>query len=139
MLLSAQSNPMKRPVPQLSLVLPPRRAWGGRRPGAGRKLTPGRRPGVPHRPRPAHHATHPLHVTLRTVSSICCLRADRVFPAVRHALTAASSEGFRVIHFSVQNDHLHLLVEAETRTPCPKACGASPSASRAPSTVLSDA
>ena len=42
-----------------------------------------------------------------------CLRAERVFPAVRSALGAASHHGFRVIHFSAQDDHLHLIVEAD--------------------------
>jgi hypothetical protein len=35
-----------------------------------------------------------------------------VFQAVREALRAASSDAFRVVHFSVQSDHLHLIVEA---------------------------
>jgi len=98
---------------QLSLPTPP--TWGGRRPGAGRKPTPGRRPGVPHRARPPHTAAHPVHVTLRTTHAIRCLRAGRVFPAVRHALAATSHRGFRILHFSTQDDHLHLLVEADNR------------------------
>ncbi|TMB48345.1 MAG: hypothetical protein E6J56_25210, partial [Deltaproteobacteria bacterium] len=44
-----------------------------------------------------------------------CLRSGRVFPAVYRSLAAASHEGFRIIHYSVQDDHLHLLVEAESR------------------------
>jgi hypothetical protein len=32
---------------------------------------------------------------------------------MRNALAAASTERFRVLHFSVQADHLHLLVEAD--------------------------
>src|SRR5438128_2267515 len=105
---------MARPPLQLSLPAP--RAWGGRRPGAGRKRTPGRRPGVPHRTRPPHKAAHPVHVTLRTTAAVRCLRAARVFPAVRRSLAEASHEGFRIIEFSAQDDHLHLLVEAEDRS-----------------------
>src|SRR5881398_1377484 len=97
----------------LQLSLPQPRTWGGRRTGAGRKLTPGRRPGVPHRARPAHIAAHPVHVTLRSGRAVRCLRAGRVFPAVLGALGAASHEGFRILHFSVQDDHLHLIVEAD--------------------------
>src|SRR5437899_888568 len=97
----------------LQLSLPPPRTWGGRRAGAGRKLTPGRRPSVPHRARPAHVAAHPVHVTLRSGRSVRCLRAGRVFPAVRRALTVASHGGFRILHFTVQDDHLHLIVEAD--------------------------
>jgi len=97
------------------LSLPSPRTWGGRRRGAGRKRTPGRRPSVPHRTRGPHKAAHPIHVTLRASDAVRCLRADRVFPAVRRAITAASREGFRIIEFSTQDDHLHLLVEAEDR------------------------
>jgi hypothetical protein len=39
-------------------------------------------------------------------------RGARVFAAIRGALAAASGEEFRVVHFSVQGDHLHLIVEA---------------------------
>src|SRR6185295_11134977 len=102
---------MARRSTQLSLPTPC--PWGGRRRGAGRKLTPGRRPGVPHRARPRHAAAHPVHVTLRTVAAVRCLRSSRVYPAVRRALTAASHANFRVIQFSVQDDHVHLIAEAE--------------------------
>jgi REP element-mobilizing transposase RayT len=44
------------------------------------------------------------------------LRAERVFVAVRAALAAASSGRFRVLQFSVQRDHLHLLLEADGPT-----------------------
>ncbi|TMB41891.1 MAG: hypothetical protein E6J55_17735 [Deltaproteobacteria bacterium] len=98
---------------QLSFPAP--RSWGGHRAGAGRKPAPGRRPGVPHVARPTHCAAHPVHVTLRTGPAVRCLRADRVFPSVRRALAASSGADFRLLHFSVQDDHLHLLVEADER------------------------
>jgi len=97
----------------LQLSLPSRPTWGGRRIGAGRKLTPGRRPSVPHRARPSHDAAHPVHVTLRAGVAVRCLRSPRAFPAVRRALAASSTGAFRIVHFSVQDDHLHLIVEAE--------------------------
>jgi len=97
----------------LQLSLPAPRTWGGRRAGAGRKLTPGCRPSVPHRPRPTHTAAHPVHVTLRSGPAVRCLRSNRAFPAVRRALYVASRENFRIIHFTVQDDHLHLIVEAD--------------------------
>ncbi|TMA58235.1 MAG: hypothetical protein E6J75_05825 [Deltaproteobacteria bacterium] len=103
---------MARALQQLCLPAP--RTWGGRRAGAGRKLTPGRRPGVEHTPRQLHIAAHPVHVTLRTGEAIRCLRAARVFPFVRSALAASSHDGFRLLHFSAQDDHLHLIVEADS-------------------------
>jgi putative transposase len=101
---------MARVARQLSLPTPP--TWGGRRAGAGRKRVPGRRPSVPHRSRPAHVAAHPVHVTLRAVEALRCFRSGRVFPTVRSALAASSRGRFRVIEFSVQDDHIHLITEA---------------------------
>ena len=95
------------------LFLPVPATWGGCRAGAGRKRKPGRRPGVPHRRRPGHVPAHPVHVTLRAVEALRCLRSDRVFPGIRRALAASSRASFRVLQFSVQNDHVHLIVEAD--------------------------
>ena len=105
--------PIKMARRPTQLTLPAPRTWGGRRRGAGRKLAPGRRAGVPHRARPPHVGAHPVHVTLRAVAALRCLRSGRVFPAVRSALTASSRPDFRIIEFSVQTDHVHLIAEAQ--------------------------
>jgi hypothetical protein len=44
------------------------------------------------------------------------LRDEHLFAATRNALAAASTGRFRVLHFSVQTDHLHLVVEADEPT-----------------------
>jgi REP element-mobilizing transposase RayT len=67
---------------------------------------------VPHRARPLHNERHPVHVTLRAVSRLPSLRAQRVFVALRRALPRTARSWFRVVHYSVQGDHVHLLVEA---------------------------
>ena len=54
-----------------------------------------------------------MHVTLRAVAAIRCLRSNRAFPAVRHALAVSSRAGFRIVEFSVQDDHVHLIAEAD--------------------------
>ncbi len=94
------------------LRLPVEPTWGGRRLGAGRKPS-GPRAGVPHRARPAFCPRHPVHVTLRSV--LGCLRTPGVFPALACAIGTSTCAGFRVIHFSVQADHVHLLIEALDR------------------------
>ncbi len=112
MVTTMAPRPLKRsvqPSPQPPLPLPS--TWGGRRPGAGRKPS-GRALGIPHRARPVHLARHPVHVTLRARRAVGSLCARRVFPVVRAALAAASSPAFRLVHFSVQAHHVHLLVEA---------------------------
>ena len=94
---------------QLQLAFPAR--WGGARKGAGRKRAA--RGNVPHRARPHHRAAEPVHVTLR--SKLAAFRSQHVFPTVRIALTRAAKrdpDRFRLVHFSVQNDHIHLVVEA---------------------------
>ncbi len=101
-----------QPTEQLDLPLRVR-TWGGRRPGAGRK--PGPRPRVPHHRRPPHRAAHPLHVTLRALPGLPSFRSARLFPAIQHAIRLASHEGFALVEFSVQSNHLHLIVEAKDR------------------------
>jgi REP element-mobilizing transposase RayT len=96
---------------QLALSIPS--TWGGSRPGAGRKPVPGRRRSTPHRARPPHKAPHPVHVTLRARPGLPSLRTARVFGGLRDAIATASTYSFRVLHFSVQGDHVHLLVEAQ--------------------------
>ena len=54
-----------------------------------------------------------MHVTLRAVAAIRCLRSNRAFPAVRHALAVSSRADFRIVEFSVQDDHVHLIAEAD--------------------------
>jgi REP element-mobilizing transposase RayT len=66
-----------------------------------------------HRPRPSHDARCPVHVTLRARAEVSSLRSPVPFGAIRRALARASDDGFRLLHFSVQADHVHLLVEAE--------------------------
>jgi REP element-mobilizing transposase RayT len=58
-----------------------------------------------------------VHLTLRATRGLPSLRSDRLFSSVRLALVAArgARTGLRVVHFSVQSDHLHLIVEAPDR------------------------
>ena len=57
-----------------------------------------------------------MHVTIRVVPGLPSLRTRGIFPALRRALAAASRTHFRIAHFSVQANHVHLLVEAEGTT-----------------------
>jgi putative transposase len=98
---------------QLQLALPT--TWGGRRKGAGRKPRPGQ-PMMTRDARPPHEARCPVQVTLRAAARTPSLRSATAFAAIRRALAAASHGGFRVVHFSVQQDHMHLIVEAVDRT-----------------------
>jgi putative transposase len=88
------------------------RSWGGARPGAGRKAL--RRLGrVPHLSRPVHRARHPVHLTLRFASGLPSLRSQVIGGLIRRAFKDTWRRWFRVVHHSIQTNHLHLLVEAE--------------------------
>jgi len=54
-------------------------------------------------------------VTLRACRAVRSLRSANVFVAVRRAIANASKGSFRIIHFSVQTDHIHAVVEAGDR------------------------
>lgn len=97
---------------QLGLDLRPR-TWGGAREGAGRKKVKGRSDPV-HLRRPEHEAYHPSHVVLRTRRDVARLRRGEVLRAIRRALRRIARRGdFRVVHMSIQHNHLHLIVEAD--------------------------
>jgi REP element-mobilizing transposase RayT len=98
---------------QLPLFATPsdKRRGPGRKRRRGRK--PGRKPngaraGSPHKMRPELRARHPVHVVLRVVREVGSLRR-------RATLTTARREDFRIVHLSIQRNHLHLLVEADDK------------------------
>ena len=89
------------------------RQRGGRRPGAGRKPV-GDRAGVSHRTRNPVASRHPVHVTLKFRRELGNLRRQSTFNALERALVAGKvGRGFRVVHFSVQSDHIHMMCEAK--------------------------
>ena len=101
----------RRRKPQSTFQFPP--GWGGARPGSGPKPRGGRR-GVRHRTRDRVDPHAPLHVTLRLRSGLPSLRRRRELAVVVEALAAGrEADGFRLAQFSVQTNHLHLIVEAD--------------------------
>ncbi|MBK8096415.1 MAG: transposase [Planctomycetes bacterium] len=101
-------------------MLPFRPQHGGRRPGAGRKPN-GLEAGVGHRTRAALAPRFPVHVTVKLRAGLPRLRRRDEYAALRAAFvagcrgTAAAAGAFRLCHFAVLNDHLHLIVEAQDR------------------------
>ena len=88
---------------------------GGKRNRAGRKPS-GARAGVSHLARSQVNGREPLHVGLRVRRGVPNLRWPRVFAEVKRAFeaTAAQRDDFRVTHYSVQGNHVHLVVEADS-------------------------
>ena len=88
------------------------RTWGGKRRGAGRKPV-AERARVVHRRRPLLKARFPVHVTWRMRKGVWQLRTRRCFTALARAFWGGADRfGFRLVHYSVQGNHVHLLVEA---------------------------
>ena len=89
--------------------------WGGRRKGAGPKPKSGRA-GVRHSRRVHFAEELPAHVTLKLREGLPTLRKPREYQVILGAFLAASErDDFRVVHHSVQGDHMHLIVEADGR------------------------
>ena len=92
---------------------------GTRAPGDGRpkkRWPKGTKAPASHVRREAFVKGRALHVTLRTLPVARNLRRMDAYRAVRIAarVVLARSE-FRLVHFSIQSNHIHLIVEAESR------------------------
>ena len=69
-----------------------------------------------HVARPDLVARHPVHVVLRAVRAVGSLRTRHAYRAIRGAIgTCAARADYRVVHASLQSNHLHLLVEADDK------------------------
>jgi REP element-mobilizing transposase RayT len=87
---------------------------GGRRPGAGRK--PGTNPHIRHRSRERFGRALPAHVTIRVCSDVPSLRTVKLVREVERSFARVCERGdFRLVHYSLQGNHAHLIIEAEDR------------------------
>jgi REP element-mobilizing transposase RayT len=85
---------------------------GGPRDGAGR---PRKQGAVSHLRREVLKVRTPLHVVVRCGEDVRGLRRWKVARVLARAFRAAKvKEGFRVVQFSVQGNHIHLVVEADS-------------------------
>lgn len=104
----AQFKMQRRANRQQELAFP---SWGGKRAGAGRPPKAGSL--QRHAGREPHASRHPVHVTMRVREKLRDLRGDAAFEVIDAALRAVRERSdFRIAHFSVLTNHVHLLVEA---------------------------
>jgi putative transposase len=88
---------------------------GGKRRGAGRKPKVAGRPGVSHRARPRLDRRHPVHITMHVGADVPNLRRNALHGVIMGALRDGKVKvGFRLCHFAVLGNHLHLIVEADS-------------------------
>ena len=82
---------------------------GGKRPGSGRKRI--HSPGVAHRIRETLNRRTPLHINFRYRTHI---RNKTTFRLLKRAILNGRRKGLRIIHYSFQKNHVHLIVEADS-------------------------
>ena len=93
----------------------PLKRRGGKRPGAGRPPK-GNRSSERHKTRPKLTGREPILITARIEKNVGNLRRRGIYHALRFALYATTlRDDFRVVHFSIQRTHLHMIVEAKSK------------------------
>jgi putative transposase len=76
----------------------------------------GTRAGVAHVERAVLAPRFPVHATWRMGEGVWNLRTRRCFGALERAMYAGATRfGFRLVHYSVMGNHVHLIVEAPDR------------------------
>ncbi len=69
---------------------------------------------ISHLARPEFAGRFPQHVTVRMLPRVWNMRSRRCFGVIKRAMWSASERfGFRVVHYAVMGNHIHLLVEAD--------------------------
>ena len=99
---------------QMSLALTSPSRWGGHRRGAGRKAGSRRR--IPHRSRNGVARRFPCHVTLTMRPDVPNLRSAKLVRMLEASFVSLGDEApTRLAHYSIQGNHVHLIVEARDR------------------------
>src|SRR5262245_54828671 len=102
---------MARRSAQLEMKLRPAPRWGGWREKAGRKPSPDS--GMPHTSRKGFSTPMPAHVTVKLLPDLLSLRTKQLIHALERTFSAGCERAeFRLVHYSLQGNHAHLIVEA---------------------------
>ena len=73
--------------------------------------------GISHHARCEHDGRSPIHVTLKLAAGLPGLRNRKTLAVLEQAFHGGKQRfGFRLNHYSVQGNHLHLIVEATDRS-----------------------
>ncbi len=81
---------------------------GGRREGSGRKRIHSQ--GVGHRKRANVTNRLPLHINFKYKTYV---RNKQCLKLLKRAIVNARSHGLRIVHFSLQSNHVHLIIECD--------------------------
>jgi REP element-mobilizing transposase RayT len=69
-------------------------------------------PGIAHRKRPILSKASSLHLTIKLKRIKAEMKNKAVLTLLKRAILNARKKGLRIIHFTLEYDHVHLLVEA---------------------------
>ena len=107
--LDRQCGMRRRRMRQAEFEFP---QWGGARQGAGRPPKDPRNVAI-HDTRPPSPDRLPVHVTLSLLPGLPSLRSAGLRQPLERCLSAAAHRfGCRLIHYSIQVNHLHVIAEA---------------------------
>ena len=96
------------------MLIPFTETHGGWREGAGRKPNAKGPRGNAHCTRPKLSRHTPVHVTMKLGPNLPSLRTWSCLAVVTACFRKACDRfGFRLVHYSVQHNHVHLICEAE--------------------------
>jgi REP element-mobilizing transposase RayT len=66
--------------------------------------------------RPSLSSRHPVYVSLAVNDDIPSFRGADLLEIIEECLRETRRKNFRVVHYSIQDHHLHFIVEAKNRT-----------------------
>ncbi len=83
-------------------------SWGGKRKGSGRTRIHSK--GVSHRKRQKVSRHTPTHINMKYKASI---RNKDFLRILKRAILNSRRKGLRILHYSVQSNHVHFIIEAD--------------------------
>ncbi len=84
---------------------------GGRRPNSGKKRI--HSSGVAHKKREVIKQQHPLHINFKYKTQI---RYQQFLEIFKRAVGNAQKHGMKFIHYSIQSNHIHIIVEVKSNS-----------------------
>lgn len=85
--------------------------WGGKRRNAGRK---NKTSTVNHMKREKVDPKYPMHITMKMKKGIVSLRGPKMCAVLKRSLGKAKKRGLNVIHYALEDNHLHVFAESES-------------------------
>lgn len=87
--------------------------WGGKRKGAGRKNRSGT---LNHLKRQRVNPKAPIHVTMKLREGLPNIQCPEMHEKFKSGLRKAKALGLRVIHYTVERNHIHMMIECSNNS-----------------------